>query len=290
MFKSHLPLVFFTLLGQCAVGLAWFCGPIDTAGKSAFWKLISPFLLMLMALTVSALHLRYPKNAWRSFRNLARSPLSQEAFFAAAYTAFTTGEFLLVLIADRFFDFSEPFFWLRSSLGFVLIFSMSRLYLLRTTPAWRQLSTPISFLSTALLLGSLTAQLLPLPCAPKRLPVFFATGFVLRLVSLALHKDRTAIGGSIQHSRYTPSRWLLGAASPLGPALALALLAAGSAWGFERQSAAISLLLVSCSEFTSRLLFYKSHGRDRSLFPPVTAADSSCIHLVIPDRENKAAS
>jgi anaerobic dimethyl sulfoxide reductase subunit C (anchor subunit) len=45
--------------------------------------------------------------------------------------------------------------WLAALIGLVLVFSMSRVYMLPTEPAWNSWTTPISFFATTFLLGAL---------------------------------------------------------------------------------------------------------------------------------------
>jgi len=264
----------FTLIGQCAVGLGWFFSGIHPTAPDCKWKTAAPFLLMTVAVLVSAFHLHYPKNAWRSLNNWRRSPLSQEALAAMIYSAILALEFFFIL----FNDFSAPpvlFTGLRFIFGFLFILSMSRLYLLRTVPIWKRASTPLSFFSSALLLGPLSATWMPVYIEQKRLWVFLSIGLILRILSSELRKQKLSCAGAIQRSRYLPPKWIITLASSWTVSLVLILTFSLNRFPIGAPINLLAFLAIAFSELLSRMLFYNSHGHDRSLYPPVTPSVSS---------------
>jgi anaerobic dimethyl sulfoxide reductase subunit C len=114
---------------------------------------IGPVLVLGMA--ASLLHLGNPLNAYKAVTNLASSWLAREIFcgvlFTVAGAAFAFMQWkklaspgLRSLVA-----------WVAALIGIALVLSMSQVYLLPTRPSWNEPTTPLSFLTTTLLLGVL---------------------------------------------------------------------------------------------------------------------------------------
>ncbi len=167
MFKEW-PLVAFTVLGQMAVGLFWSFhlpflvrGRLPSAGWRASWLVILGVIALLMALAaaVSFFHLRHPVRARRALGNLRTSWLSREILFELVFTA-------LVVIAAWLGAFHSPARGLQLALlagagmaGGLFLLSMAKLYMLPSVPVWEGSYTPLSFLSTTLVLGAVSTEL-----------------------------------------------------------------------------------------------------------------------------------
>jgi len=162
------PLIAFTLLAQmaigafCAVMLNLFGLPYHYLGEQntlgPMWAVGS---LIAMALAASLFHLGAPKNAWRALSHLRKSWLSREILFMLAFA----GLWLLTL-----FLWMQPYgdilysntLFLRNILAIVTaltgaagIYSMARVYRLKTVPAWCNWRIMVGFFVTAFLLGQL---------------------------------------------------------------------------------------------------------------------------------------
>lgn len=159
------PLIAFTLLSQTAVGAFWTvaAGFFMTDRQQGLLEnrvFTIPFLAAVLALlglaaAVSLAHLGRPGRAPSALFNLRRSWLSREILFEAAFSAL-----VLVLAVLRYQGReTAPSFralvFAAAAAGLLFLHSMSRLYMLRTVPAWRGLHTPLSFFASALLLGPL---------------------------------------------------------------------------------------------------------------------------------------
>ena len=151
--KSEMPLVFFTLITQAAVGVFWSAGwtynmflLLLQTNSSPLW--LVPYgmvgILLAMALLISFAHLGRKRNAWRVLANLKKSWLSREILSLGAF-----GLAVLVYIVFRTF-FSAL---LAALAGLVVITSMANVYRLRSMPAWNNSRTLGAFLLSALLLG-----------------------------------------------------------------------------------------------------------------------------------------
>jgi DMSO reductase anchor subunit len=143
------------------------------------------------ALLISLLHLGTPAAAWRSLANLRSSWLSREILCALLFTV--TSALCAVLRATHTGPASlgDAAAALAALCGIALLYAMSRVYRVRTLPAWDTPRTTVSFFATALLLGTLAAGtglvLLPgasgaLPAGPLRaIGVAAAVGFGVEL-------------------------------------------------------------------------------------------------------------
>ncbi len=161
------PLVAFTILGQTAVGLFWlFHLPFLVRGRvpGYGWRLgglvvlALVFLLTAVAAVLSFFHLRHPVRARRALANLGASWLSREILFELVFLA-------LVAVAGWLGGLHNPGRALQWGLlaaaglaGGLFLFSMAKLYMLPAIPAWRGAYTPLSFLSTTLVVGALITE------------------------------------------------------------------------------------------------------------------------------------
>ena len=147
MGSKELPLVGFTLLVQMAAGMAIF-SPLLAAIPVPV--LLSIGLLLVSGGLISFLHLGRKRNAWRSVIHLKKSWLSREILLALLLGiawVITTSSLLVWKIS--------PNPWPLALSGFALVYSMSRVYLLRAVPAWNTWHTPLQFFASAAVLGAL---------------------------------------------------------------------------------------------------------------------------------------
>jgi anaerobic dimethyl sulfoxide reductase subunit B len=201
-------LVAFTLLAQTAVGL--FCSLLavrSVAGPEADALLATPFLavgpLMMAAMLVSLLHLGRPLRAWRAMANVRTSWLSREI---ASSLVFLTG--WAAYLGMNAAGWGPPAG--RLALGGAValagighVYSMARVYRLRTVPAWDSSATTAAFMLTTAALGTLAAAVMvwlaagtmaadsgfgrrPMP------PVWLAAGAVLALLVVTAVRSRIA--------------------------------------------------------------------------------------------------
>ena len=158
-------LIVFTILSQTAVGAFWVLMATHLYFSSRFGSVqkeglaLTPLLvieaIMLSSLLVSLAHLGTPSNAYRAVANFRSSWLSREISFAVLFTL-TSGAFTYLSWGQvGSANLRSSVAWLAMIFGFLLVYSMSRLYMLRTVPVWNTLFTLISFFLTALILGGL---------------------------------------------------------------------------------------------------------------------------------------
>jgi anaerobic dimethyl sulfoxide reductase subunit B (iron-sulfur subunit) len=162
------PLVAFTLLMQLAAGCAIGLMAIDLRRPQFLggWPFVAVAITVLAALAVSLGHLGSPGRAWRALANLRRSWLSREIAFAVGFGGLAVVCALTQLLgappaAQRTLAVAT------AACGLLLIYAMSKVYRLRTMPAWNTPRTTLAFfLATGILglaaAGSLLAGPAPL--------------------------------------------------------------------------------------------------------------------------------
>jgi DMSO reductase anchor subunit len=152
----ELPLVGFTLLTQAAAGMAVFSLALSPIPRPT---LLAIGILLALGGLISFLHLGRKRNAWRSVVHLKKSWLSREVLLAGLF-----GAAWAIQAGSQLFWNISPKPWLMAVLGFGLIYSTARIYLLRAVPTWNSWRTPAAFLLTAVTLGALGVQFAsPLP-------------------------------------------------------------------------------------------------------------------------------
>lgn len=163
-------LIIFTILSQMAVGAFWVLMAISYYLSSQYgntqtddlilYPLIVVEIIMLCSLPVSLAHLGSPFIAYRTITNFRSSWLSREIVFAILFTLSSTTFIFLLWKQIGSANIRSMVAFLAVVFGFLLIYSMSRLYMLRTVPVWNTLFTPISFYLTALALGGLVSGMI----------------------------------------------------------------------------------------------------------------------------------
>jgi anaerobic dimethyl sulfoxide reductase subunit C (anchor subunit) len=158
-------LVAFTILSQMSVGSFVVLGVvhffaqrksgIEEADKLSDRALLAIGPALILGMLASLLHLGNPLNAPRAVSNLGSSWLSAEVSLGVVF-AIVGGVFALM----QWRKVGTPA--LRNAVaviaalvGLVLVFAMSRVYMLPTIPAWNTLATPVTFYVTTFLLGAL---------------------------------------------------------------------------------------------------------------------------------------
>ena len=280
------PLVVFTLLSQAAVGilLSWLVLeqlgllPIQPQQTRAIPMVIT--LLLAFGGAAAGLHLRRPERAVFAAANWKQSWLSREMIFALLLGTSTT---LLTLFYLLEITLSLPLAILKlASLlsAVLLLWSMIRLYELRTVPAWNLQTTFLAFSTSTLLLGPASLLLILLimqsPAGIEKLaafalqPILFWTAGLAMLQAISLlgkvqvlnNKGRAGLKSKniLRQERRRMFRIHTGLSALLALLLILAAL------GFFPQDTLSILvpglvILVWVVEVIGRTLFYASYVR-----------------------------
>ncbi|MBT3190126.1 MAG: dimethyl sulfoxide reductase anchor subunit [Anaerolineae bacterium] len=178
-------LVLFTTFSQMAVGAFWVLMALrhylalqsDLAHANAL--ILTPLMItvaiMIFSLSISLAHLGSPFIAYRAISNFRASWLSREIAFALFFTLSSLAVAFFLWAQIDSVKMQAALIWLAIFFGYMLVFSMSRVYMLRTVPIWNAFFTPTSFFLTALILGSVVAG-----------TIFAFRGFSL---SASIHND-----------------------------------------------------------------------------------------------------
>lgn len=274
-------LVAFTLLAQLVTGAFWMLGIVhvwasgrvgaETAAELTAGGFLALVPVMAAALLISLLHLGTPRNAWRAAANLRTSWLSREIVFTLLF-----GLLLAVFAGLHWRQTGDG--WMRLLVGLaaglaggLALYSMTRLYMLRTIPSWNTWMTPAAFGISTLLLGGLAAGVW-LACNPVasgellRLPILGISLLAILLLSVqvALAALRRAAGWQPQMRLLVITQMSL-----LAFVLCVSSMLAyqSAVFEFSGQSAALSWLVLLAflaslvEQAVGRFLFYLSFER-----------------------------
>jgi len=251
---AHWPLVFMTVLTQLSVGafttIAVLQAFLGTAHRVAAWMALAVAAVALMA---STLHLGRPIHAIRALRMWRRSWLSREVLaftvFAHCAAAFSAWDWFIL-------PHATALGMLTAIVGMCGVLASARLYLAPGRPAWNSPFTIAEFLCATAVLGAAGANVLTMAAGPAVKTLLAAVAVELavgigKLIWL-LRSRRHELRGAA-HLLLTDLENLLflrWAATLAGAAL---LLIAPS-----RTAAIVSAVLLICSEFVGRYLFFVS--------------------------------
>ena len=163
MNSNEWPLVFFTLISQLSMGIIFsglvvfvFLRNQDLTAGGELKRLLSLTAMagMGVALVLSFLHLGKPMNSVFALGNMGSSFLSREILLVSLFL-FS----LFITWTSARFGFPSPtsfkILYLASLIaGIILIYTMARLYMIPTVPAWNTPLTMIKFFNSGLLLGA----------------------------------------------------------------------------------------------------------------------------------------
>lgn len=259
---EQLPLVFFTVLAQAAAGLAFvLCGLKLVEGKrnenSFFTKGYAAVLAVITIAGIASLtHLGQPFRAMKMLAGLGHgSPLSFEILSVSMFAAVVgLVAFLNYKKQDRANDALLSV--LAAAVGFVMVIMISRVYNIPTVDVWHSPLTVIQFLTTAIVLGFISAGALYADGAKKGtfLTVGSAVAIAVVLMQLPVafyfYGGQTAMAQSYDNTVLPMARFfLLG----VGVAVWIASLVLKKS---VKPLHYVALVLILCSELAGRAYFY----------------------------------
>jgi len=269
--SEDLSLVGFTLAIQMAVGLlavaAVFEGWLVLSNhQGQNWAVLisvmkTVFVLLIVGNLAAAFHLSNLKNAMHSLRNLKSSWLSREVLL----TIILTGLVILITPVAIFQLVTLPVFLsaiaVSAVIGIVLLFAMSKVYMLRTVATWNRLTTPLDFVIAASLLGLSTYISIKVSILPSFIPSINPGVLILTFISFfAVGIRLTAILFiSLQNTGSThrkQSRWIIMQTMHLSGGLICLITAVVLHLAIAVYAAVI---LIAISEIMGRIEFYNSY-------------------------------
>lgn len=158
-------LILFTIAAQMAVGAFIVLGflhyyamktaGIEEADRMSDRALLAIGPVLVLGIVASLFHLGNPIGAYRAISNLGSSWLSREILLGILFGG--TGAVFALMQWRKIGSFTMRMVvaLVAAVFGIALVYSMSKVYMLSTQPAWNVFATPLAFFTTTLLLGSL---------------------------------------------------------------------------------------------------------------------------------------
>jgi len=162
MLEKNWTLVVFTTLSQMVVGffLIVICIQVSagssrlSAGSDYYlFMMVAMLLLLVIGVGSALIHLGKPSRALLAIRNLSTSWLSREMLSGLVFGVMAAVYVILLWIDPNLSGISSIVGMIAGVCGVLLVYCMSRLYMLRTVPVWNTGRTPLAFFITTLLLG-----------------------------------------------------------------------------------------------------------------------------------------
>jgi anaerobic dimethyl sulfoxide reductase subunit C (anchor subunit) len=270
------PLVAFTLVAQLAVGVLVVTGGCthllgaawSSPDKSSWRLLVLAGVLAALAIAaiLSLFHLHRPARAHTALANLRSSWLSREILSLITFGALVS---LLALVSwwrAGGAALERALYALAALAGLALIASMAKLYMLPTAPPWRGPVTLLSFVLTALLVGTLASVFLfaatAQPAMVQRALAHTATTLVAAtmLVALLLTPEHGLWGARPGPSLRPPARgprgWHIARLLLLALALVVLLIMPANRHATTAIMAALAFSLILAAELLGRFHFY----------------------------------
>lgn len=158
-------LIIFTIFTQMSVGSFLVLGivhsfasrkaGIEEADRLSDRALIAIIVVLGLGMIASLFHLGNPLRAYRAVTNLGTSWLSREILLGVIFTVLGAVFAFLQWRKLGGSTLRSVIAWIAALVGVGFVYSMSRVYMLATQPAWNTWATPLTFYATTLLLGSL---------------------------------------------------------------------------------------------------------------------------------------
>lgn len=158
----ELPLVFFTVFAQSAVGLmlvAFISNRLGLASEDVLKKAnLLAFALMMAALVIGMFHLGHVFRAFNMLSGVGRSPMSDEIVLSGVFTALLAGTVFFAVV-KKVPSVACVLNVLALVAGLVFVWSITRVYQLETVENWNTPYTSLQMWMTVLIGGGACALL-----------------------------------------------------------------------------------------------------------------------------------
>lgn len=249
----ELPLVFFTVFTQSAVGafilllIGGTLGKID-ARRMAI-GLFASMCLFGLGLFMAVFHLGQPLRAMNVLFRVGSSPMSNEIALSSLYAAFGGLASLGLLLNRGATKLFTVLAWLAVVTGVVFLFAIPRIYQLPTVATWRSSYTLVMMVLTPLIGGGALAALLGLRRIGLVVSILaILASFCLRPGYMSTLMSANGALTAAQTSWFTAQAILL----------AIGVVCAGAWMRFKTGPAilAATVLVVIAAELAGRIAFY----------------------------------
>ncbi len=166
MNSNEWPLILFTLFSQAGAGILVFgilllnrSDGMQAATDPRRVLILTAMVLSGLALAIAFLHLGRPLQSVYALSNTGSSWLSREIILVAALFGLLLLASLLPFNTLWGTGTGKALTGLAAVTGLLLVYSMARLYMISTVPAWNTAWTPVGFFNSSLLLGSMASLL-----------------------------------------------------------------------------------------------------------------------------------
>ncbi|NAW68925.1 dimethyl sulfoxide reductase anchor subunit [Vibrio sp. V27_P1S3P104] len=270
------PLMIFTVFAQTAVGafllvclMLLFGRPSEQQKTAMIKSLFFVWVLMGIGFAASTFHLGSPLRAFNAFNRVGHAWLSNEILTGSVFFALGGLFWLLSVLNLASAALRKGLMLAAMVMGIFFMYAMARLYMIETVPTWNTVYTPLSFILTAVIAGSIFACALltgsgyRTNMVEKQLPILGGLGVIASiLVSFTqLHELAHIHTSIISASELLPNIGMLKAIQYLLLVVALVL------WWWptwqRSQRALVPILMgtvcVLFAEFLGRGIFYSLH-------------------------------
>lgn len=155
----ELPLVFFTVLAQAAVGSLWVFAYVlfqkDAEAKQSYIHklMLLPLVLLGIGFIASILHLGSPMRAFNSLNRVGESMLSNEIASGAIFFAVAGLYWLIAITGKMSVGLGRIWLIVMALCGAVFMYMMNNVYHISTVPTWDNAITSWQFYLTVVLMG-----------------------------------------------------------------------------------------------------------------------------------------
>jgi anaerobic dimethyl sulfoxide reductase subunit C (anchor subunit) len=267
-------LIFFTVLGQTAVGayILFALRSLVSSESCASRYKVPLFILwaiMGVGFLFSTTHLGSPLRAFNALNKVGSAWLSNEIFFGAAFFAVGGLQWLLNVLGKASAIINKLMSVITIILGVLFMNAMITVYLIDTVPTWNNLYTPLSFIMTIVLGGLILWQLMA--CIAKDSTYnternASIVGLLMVAVSLAVTVGKVMLLGDIQTSLAQAqdlvpnlSQYVIAQVVLLVVALIIWILPLINKSRLNPINMGVALVLFWASELLGRALFYSTH-------------------------------
>ncbi|MFY1027188.1 dimethyl sulfoxide reductase anchor subunit family protein [Actinobacillus seminis] len=264
----ELPLIFFTVLAQSAVGAFLVFTFVllqsqNDKSRCYIYRVMFVVLVLLgLGFVASILHLGSPLRAFNSLNRVGESMLSNEIASGAIFFVLAVLYWLISVLDKMPVALGKLWLIVTSVVGLVFMYMMAHVYFLATVPTWHTPLTPLAFYLTVVVGGLALGYALLEPNSAKNYHLSWVKGlYAIGVLLIAICVVYQGISLGRIHSSVQQATALVPDYAPM-MVLRLCLLGIAAVLLVKSKNAAVLLLAVVLTftgELIGRTLFYGLH-------------------------------